>query len=411
MENSQKPEKLGSFYTLRTILALIFGIIFLEMLIGSTALIIGYAFSSSQNSWVSNGAGEVMTILITAMLVFGAAHLALAFSIDKRSVELPEKTAKTKRVFTTIYLAILALAAAGFLIALLVPLVGLIFGANMLKGSDLWQMISTCAAAILLIAISAAHFSRIFDKKVPKFVYPATLGGIAAVVVILFAIFPGQEIRLFQNDQQVVDDLSDISYEVTNYVLENNKMPGSLLDLDLDLNRDISNYSYKSLGRDPDSPSYIEYELCADGFKTDSKNKYNNFPHGKGKECFSDLTVYVGSQPLIDEEQVSFESLTISGTGQYSPEQFNLPIGSYRIEWSFSDNTTKESYGTAENHFSASIDCEDMFVTKLIVNDVAASGSGSTLLYNSSSSTKCFLDISSSVSARSNWEFRISATE
>jgi hypothetical protein len=413
----KKPEKVGSFYILRMILTFLFGLSFLQTLIGITIVLITYFFADNKGSWVSSGVGEAMTFFIALLIVFGVAHALLSYSIDKRSVELPEKTAKVTRVFTTIYLVFLILGVTGFFVALFVPIVSFLFGTASIKGKDIAMTIAISLSAIIILGVSGLHFIRVF-KKLPKIVYPVTIGGIAFVVLVLFAIFPAGEIRRSQVDSQIIDDLESIESGIRSYANQNDRMPEGLADIKVDeLNRGLSDYSFENLGRGSSS-GYARFKLCTDGFRTDTQDERNSYYssddtdyfryHGKGEQCFR-REVYVGESALVGL-QPDFEPIVISGTGSYSPDEFDLPMGRYKVEWEYSGNVRADSYGSYPQNFISSIDCSNKLLYKPLVNDIDASGSGSTFLYNSMGDTQCFLNLTS-VGSRANWEFRISRVD
>ena len=415
----KKPERVGAFYILRMILTFLFGLAFLETLIVVTIVLITYFFAENKGGWATNGVGEAMTFFISFLIVFGMAHALLSYSIDKRSVELPEKTAKVTRVFTTIYLVLLALGMTGFFVALFVPIVSFLFGTAVIEGKDIAMMIAISLSAIAILGVSGLHFIRVF-KNLPKIVYPVTIGGIALVVLVLFAIFPAGEIRRAKIDEQIVDDLYSIESGIRSYVDENERMPEGLADIEVkDLNRELSDYSYENLGRGS-SVGYARIKLCTDGFQTDAsgdnKIKVTSIAdddgtdyfgsHGKGAQCFR-REIYVGTGVVVGA-QADFEPIELAGVGgNYTPDEFDLPEGNYKIEWEYSGNVRMDSYGGYPQNFISSIDCANKLLYKPLVNDIDASGSGVTFLYNSMGDTRCFLNLAS-VGSGASWMFRIS---
>jgi hypothetical protein len=415
----RKPEKVGSFYVLRMILTFLFGLAFLQTLIGITIALITYFFADNKTAWALDDIGEVMTVFIALLIVFGAAHTLLSYSIDKRSVELPERTGKVTRIFTTIYLIFLILGMTGFFVALFVPIVSFLFGTALIEGKDIAMTVAISLSAIIILGVSGLHFTRIF-KKLPKIVYPVTIGGLAFVVLVLFAIFPSGEIRRAKVDEKIIDDLYSIESGIESYADKNDRMPESLEDIEIDdLNRDISEYSFEDLGRGSGA-GYARFKLCASGFRTDtiingSSDRRLAMPinddgtdyfrnHGKGQQCFR-REIYVGEGALVGE-QPDFEPIVISGTGNHNPDEFDLPIGSYKVEWEYSGNVMADGYGSYPQNFISSVTCSNKLVYTSLVNDIADSGSGSTFLYNYMENTRCFLSLTS-VGSRANWEFRI----
>ncbi len=120
----------------------------------------------------------------------------------------------------------------------------------------------------------------------------------AAVVASFFMIGSPADTRLQKLDEKRINDLSSIQNGIVNYWQQKSKLPGSLGELNNDLNyftvpRDTENnkdYTYEVLGQ-------YQFKLCAD-FSTESNAETpaavpmiygmeSKWLHSKGNICFT----------------------------------------------------------------------------------------------------------------------------
>lgn len=110
-------------------------------------------------------------------------------------------------------------------------------------------------------------------------------------------------------------------------------------------------------------------------------------------------------QPQQPEEPVEPVNIQLSGTGQSSTEQFELPSGSYLVSYSFSNNLNHYGSFSDGTNFISKIICSDSYYSKSISNTIAGSGSGSEYM-NVGAGTKCFYQVESA-SSSANWSITI----
>ncbi|MCL1839977.1 hypothetical protein FWF89_03220 [Candidatus Saccharibacteria bacterium] len=314
METGEVSKKMGKTpsrgrcFILRYLLSLIFGWLFVVTLIGTISIVLDNIMNGGGSSAYYMGGSYAL--LLTVLVVFGVAHLAMAFSVDKK-IALDEKAEKYTKVFGTIFNVGLVGIATGFVVMMLYPLFGAVTGLTDMECKEAWQMVIMGLIAIVLLADMVRYQTRAL-VKLPRWVYTVTMGAVTLLVIILFLIFPAGEIRGAVKDQKIINDLSLIESKIDNYVSENNRLPKGLDVLDLqDLNRNVRDYEFKA--GDKSSYYYFNYTLCTDGFVTDQSGSAATpfdddlwgvgisdivtardfWSHTKGYNCF-DLQVYGG---------------------------------------------------------------------------------------------------------------------
>ncbi len=196
-------------------------------------------------------------------------------------------------------------------IASLVIIGDLIFVINTFLGGEIKARFILKALSILLVAVVIFwYYLDDVRRNVPAasakyFAWLVSAVMIIAVVGAFFIVGSPMQARLAQFDQQRVNDLQNIQYQVVNYWQRKGQMPNSLSDL----NDSISGYVAP---KDPQTNSPYEYnvsdsvnltfELCAvfstDGNTNDSrtapipKSVYpgdyisENWIHAPGHVCF-----------------------------------------------------------------------------------------------------------------------------
>jgi hypothetical protein len=187
-----------------------------------------------------------------------------------------------------------------------VSIVWLISTVNTFLNGDL--TIKFMLKALTAIGISAVIFSYYLldirrddipkpDKLTQIFFVGSLILVIAAFVTSLFIVDSPAETRNKRYDNQVVNNFSQISYEIDNYYENNGSLPASLEDLS-----GSQPYFRQEIITDSESKEVYQYEvvdeknykLCAN-FKSsnleDDGNYYNDYnkdewPHEAGEKCF-----------------------------------------------------------------------------------------------------------------------------
>ena len=215
---------------------------------------------------------------------------------------------------------------AGFLtlflagIALAIDLMVTIF--TFLEGDTTLSFILKALA--VLIVFGSVFYYQLADIRREKYsdtTFSKRFASITALVVVVFIIAgfmhagsPG-EVRKQERDQERIDDLWSIQWEITSHWQEKGSIPESLDDL-------IDPLSGRSIPEDPNGGDYVytktgekTFTLCAtfeseyteDEFNTtrDAYYPYNEddqfFLHGIGETCF-DREIDEDIYPIFDDE-------------------------------------------------------------------------------------------------------------
>jgi hypothetical protein len=296
METKAKNKKVGGMrergqaFMLRYTLSLMFGWAFIIVLIATIGFVMAGIFDEKHDSLYYPN--EAFALMLTSLIIFGVAHLSLAFSVGGR-VKLDEKAEKVTKVLGTIYNIGLVGMATGFAVVALFPLIGWLTDLTDMEGREVAQLTWTGVFAVVLLLAMVYYQVR---GRV-RWVYPVAMGIVALVVMILFLAIPARDARDAMKDQKIIYDLESIGYAVGRYVDENGRLPENLRILDvLGLDRSINNFELRLGGFHGDAFDALTFTLCTDGFIRDmsgATTQYGDFGnHRKGYNCF-DLAAYI----------------------------------------------------------------------------------------------------------------------
>jgi hypothetical protein len=253
-----------------------------------------------------------MRFSMASIIVFFPLYLYLMYVIRKDIMRDPSRNELWVRrwlIVLTIFVA--GLTVAGDLVALI----------NSFLGGDVTARFLLKVAVVLLIAAGVLmHFIADMWGYWKEFPERARYVGFGAAALLVLAVAsgfvimgtPGQ-VRLYRFDDQKVQDLTNIQYQVVNYWQQKQKLPDTLADLNDAL-------SGNSIPLDPQSNQSYEYsvkgtmtfELCATfNAPTQADSPQNNgrsipiaapigptgasgadlyalpWTHGEGKTCFT----------------------------------------------------------------------------------------------------------------------------
>ena len=304
IENSNdKPRLFG----LKFALSLVTGLVTSGLLAGLVWVTLEPMIKGISENAYAFGNGTAYVALIASLIVFGAIYFVSTYQAGKYLKKMRAEH-DAVRVLSIIFAVMLAIPAVIMLISFVVPLVQLGVGTVI----DTNVAVASCVCSILSFAVFAKMICyhvgfrpKLFNRKA----YTFGLGAFAIIMVVLFMIFPGAEIRKASHDQMIIDDLSKIDRAIDRYADRNDLLPEALSDLgSAKLNQDIEKYTYTALDEDSDSGRYLYYEICADGFQTGTNSEFDKgylddfYYHSTGKACFT-RDVYMGyyySKPAID---------------------------------------------------------------------------------------------------------------
>jgi hypothetical protein len=164
--------------------------------------------------------------------------------------------------------------------------------------------------------------------------YIAGLTAFVTIIVILTFIFPFRSLRLDALDSTMTSALSEVSRELTSYVVENNQLPDDLTKLEFNDSYSVVNNNTGILGKitynKDDGFGSMKFNLCADFYtekksnlfsQTSSETSYYDSgyvdytSHPKGYHCFENETVGSFSDNLKDYYDQYYESLQDTEAG------------------------------------------------------------------------------------------------
>lgn len=258
---------------------------------------------ANQYAW---GAGSEISIPVATLIVFLPIFIILSRMVHKIYEIDPSK----KEIWIRRWITYITLFAAG--IALAIDLVMVLY--KFLDGQDLTAAFILKALAVLVVA-GVIFWFYIQDLREKISGKSRKIISIILSLVILVFILVGFSVlgspktqKLIRYDNQKIEDLQNIQWQVISYWQTNGFLPTSLSDI-------INTQSYTKIPTDPQTQTTYEYnktdtmnfELCAEFNKEnlevnikygssampisgiDSKNDYlqnNNWNHGTGHVCF-----------------------------------------------------------------------------------------------------------------------------
>lgn len=205
----------------------------------------------------------VMRFSIASLIVLFPLFLYLMRLIRKNIAEEPFKS----ELWVRRWVLVLTIFVAGFTVA--GDLIALI---NYFLGGDLTTRFVLKIAVVLLVASAVLmHFIadiRGYWKRYPERARMVGWGAAAVILVSIAAGFfimgtPGQ-VRLYRFDDQKVNDLQNIQYQIVNYWQQKERLPAKLEDLNDPINGSVvpvdpqsgESYKYTIKGK-------LSFELCA----------------------------------------------------------------------------------------------------------------------------------------------------
>jgi hypothetical protein len=192
------------FYLLRYLLSLGFGWAFVGSLLTLIGTVVTYLFHPENANFAASD-GAINAGLITGLVVSGIAYLFLSASTAERPVTTP-KVAKAAKVLQTIFATSLVIAAFGFVVTLVYPLVAWAFGLDQITWAIVGSDVAIALIGLALVSVALLYHLH-FAVDHPVWVYPAIMGGFAVIFIALFVVFPGASIRDAVNQPEPTTDI------------------------------------------------------------------------------------------------------------------------------------------------------------------------------------------------------------
>lgn len=329
-------------YLVEYFLILISTGIMLGVIIAMLSNIIDYTDSDRGASIFDSYAYTASVSMIAALLVVVPLIVLLSKRIQGSEAVNPAlKDRGWRKGFLGIFLIITSLFALGYTIAFMYTLVSYFasFGLGGDAKSFPWRGLLENGVAAGLFTFTAWLYS--YDYRLQKNVkvglarlHHYGLIGLSVLFTIIYLSTAFQQQRGAFIDDAISGDISAIRTKVETYESKNNKLPGSLKDLDLSKQQesraDKFNYEYSA------SRSGGKFTLCAE-FKTDttdetpstrnplealSGSSYDDYyqsdyvdpyKHDKGKECF-DFETYSSSYDPYQYKGIDDQSSSDNGS-------------------------------------------------------------------------------------------------
>lgn len=263
------------------------------------------AFPEVGNNIYAWGAGSEISMPVATLVVFFPIFIILSRLVHKIYLQEPAK----KEIWLRRWITYITLFVAG--IALAIDLVTVLY--KFLDGQDLTAAFLLKALTVLFVA-GAIFWFYIQDLRDKVSAKSRKFLSILLAVIILIFIFIGFNVlgspktqKLIRYDNQKIQDLQNIQWQVISYWQTNGLLPTSLSDV-------TASQTYNKIPTDPQTQTTYEYrktdtmnfELCAEFNKENSdvnikygsdigmpsiggKSDYlqnNNWNHGAGRICF-----------------------------------------------------------------------------------------------------------------------------
>jgi len=278
-KENKKPRLFGLWFAL----SLICGLVTAGLLVGLIWATISSLITG--DSIVTNySEGQGFVALISSLIVFGAFYVIGTFKSGKVLNE-KRKSSEAVKVLSIIYASFIAIPAFIMLILFIVPLVELGVGTSTNICASIAQLV--CSALSFAILLKMAFYQLGFwGKWLKRTPWAIGFSVFTIVIIVLFMIFPGGQLRGITSDQLVSIDLEKIDEAIRDHVDINEELPATLSELDIDgLKASIDDFKYSVL--ESEGSSYLKFEICADfTINTGSVSSYSFDFHPAGNVCF-----------------------------------------------------------------------------------------------------------------------------
>lgn len=237
------------------------------------------------NNYYQVGMPSEVALMIATIIIFFPLYLLFSYLIDRDLKNDPSKRDLTLRK-SVIYLALIVTS-----LTIISVIIATIY--SYLMGSLLNTFLLKSLVVFLISVFLFAYYYYSLDRNYKSSTrVPMILSIFASLIILLTIVFSiytfgnPSKVRDLNLDNNKVNDLNSISYSVSNFYSQNNRLPESLNLLGNNLKDKETglNYEYKIV-----SASSSKYSLCVT-FKTDVDygNDYNlsEWSHTKGDYCF-----------------------------------------------------------------------------------------------------------------------------
>ncbi len=249
-------------------------------------------FPQYMSSWATNGVRFAMSTLLVAFPLY----IVLSWLIRKdiaKDVQKYQLSIRKWFVYFTLFIA--GATVAGDVIALVNTYLG-----GEISARFIWKMLSVLLVAGVVFAYYLYDLRRASsgDTRVNKTLIVLAILGVVGVVVwgLIVAGSPSQ-VRALRFDEQRVDALRQMQWQITEYYQQHGALPPALSNL----SDDISGYSAPLDPQTGEQYGYtvlapLSFELCAvfaqSNANSETRPKYgfegvdDDFSHGAGEVCF-----------------------------------------------------------------------------------------------------------------------------
>ncbi|HEX6462121.1 MAG TPA: hypothetical protein VFZ58_02480 [Candidatus Saccharimonadales bacterium] len=273
--------------------------------------------------------------LFCGLLFFTALHLWAHWRQRHISTDVSEPIGRTAHTFLVLFLVILTVTVVGNLVAVTYIAANTALGTADYSTKDLWKALLGPLQTGVWAALLCWYFKGASNgRRTVRYLVVASV--ISLTITGLLLAFPIIAKRNTVIDGRTSNDLSNISLTLNEFVNNNDKLPDTLTELELDdkVASRLSAYEYQKSA----TPASIEpttsekaadtindlfrapseqfsYKLCAD-FKTDTSNKNERLPipflttssdfgtHPAGRHCFNKSAYgksITGDQPVSSD--------------------------------------------------------------------------------------------------------------
>ena len=286
-EVDSKKTNLDSLYYIGLVITLCISVsAFLSIIFSIIDKLMPDAITSYGTYYQPGMPSEIAMMIATLIIVFPL-FILFSYLIDKDIKRDPSKKDLTLRK-AVIYLALIVSA-----ISVISIIIATIY--SFLMGSLLNVFLIKATVAFLISVFLFAYYYYSLDRNYESSTNVPMILSIFALLVILATIIFSintfgnpSKVRDLSMDNNKVTDLNTISYSISNFYSQNNKLPENLNIIGFDSLKDRdtgASYEYNIM-----SASSSQYSLCAT-FKRDVNygNDYNlsKWSHPAGNYCFS----------------------------------------------------------------------------------------------------------------------------
>jgi hypothetical protein len=258
--------------------------------------IINYFFQNAADYFSYNSFSDIIRFSVSSLIIVFPVYISVSWYLNKiykKEINVRESKIRKWLIYFTLFVASLVII--GDLVTVINALLG---------GEIAIRFILKSLSVFLVALVVFGYYLDDVRRTVPTplakyFAWSSGVLVVSAIITSFFIIGSPTTARLMQLDQQRINDLQSIQYQIVNYWQTKQKLPEKLSDLNDDISGffkptdPVMNSDYEYIIIDSEK---LSFQLCANFDRENKMDKaqsmfyygmgMQNWNHSSGRVCF-----------------------------------------------------------------------------------------------------------------------------